>query len=209
MSPFKALYGRDPPTIIRYIPGTAKLSALDHDLSNRDIILRQLKHNLLTAQNRQKNQADKHRRDISYAVGDWLFVKLQPYRQLSLRLYRNQKLSQRYFGPFKVLKRIGTVAYKLDLPPSSRIHPVFHVSVLKKCIGNPESQSIPLPLIDPNPSNLANKVHLAEGSNVMDLNPAPMPSTSSNEDPPGKPLGSNRPQREKRTPVVLRGYLVG
>ncbi|PPD74205.1 hypothetical protein GOBAR_DD28870 [Gossypium barbadense] len=43
----------------------------------------------------------------------------------------------------------------------------------------------------------------------MDLNPAPMPSTSSNEDPPGKPLGSNRPQREKRTPVVLRGYLVG
>ncbi|KAK8283163.1 hypothetical protein V6Z12_D08G076000 [Gossypium hirsutum] len=44
---------------------------------------------------------------------------------------------------------------------------------------------------------------------VMDLNPAPMPSTSNNEDPPGKPLGSNRPQREKRTPVVLRGYLVG
>ncbi|XP_016681206.1 uncharacterized protein [Gossypium hirsutum] len=133
----------------------------------------------------------------------------ESYRQLSLRLHRNQKLSQRYFGPFKVLKHIGTVAYKVDLPSSSRIHPVFHVSVLKKYIGNPESQSIPLPLIDPHPSNLADKVHLTDGSNVMGLDPAPIPSTSSNEDPPGKPLGSNRPQREKKTSVVLRGYVVG
>ncbi|GJU00348.1 ty3-gypsy retrotransposon protein [Tanacetum coccineum] len=62
-------------------------------------------------------------------------------------LQRNQKLGMRYFGPFKILQKIGSAAYKLALPLESRIHPVFHVSFLKPCIGNPTEQYVPLPLL--------------------------------------------------------------
>lgn len=62
---------------------------------------------------------------------------------------KNQKLSMRYFGPFKIIQKIGSVAYILPLPEGARIHPVFHVSLLKKCEGDLGSQvnSMPLPLI--------------------------------------------------------------
>nr|KYP31933.1 hypothetical protein KK1_047512 [Cajanus cajan] len=75
-----------------------------------------------------------------------VFVKLQPYRQVTLRAHRHQKLGLRYFGPFPIVERVGKVAYRLFLPPSARIHDVFHVSILKKCIGEPNQQYFPLPL---------------------------------------------------------------
>jgi hypothetical protein len=78
-----------------------------------------------------KHQADKRRSERTFAVGDLVYLKLQPYVQSSLAPRAHQKLSFRYFGPFKVIERIGATAYKLELPPSSSIHPVFHVSLLK------------------------------------------------------------------------------
>jgi hypothetical protein len=93
-----------------------------------------------------KKQADKHRTDVTFQVGDLVLVKLQPYRQQSVALRKNQKLGMRYFGPFEILACVGTVAYKLKLPENAKIHPVFHVSQLKPFKGAPPEQYLPLPL---------------------------------------------------------------
>nr|KYP41303.1 Transposon Ty3-G Gag-Pol polyprotein [Cajanus cajan] len=93
-----------------------------------------------------KCQVDKRRRDLHFAMGDLVLVKLQPYRQHLVALRKNQKLNMRYFGPFEVVEKIGEVAYKLQLPDTTRIHLVFHISLLKKFVGSPSQQYIPLPL---------------------------------------------------------------
>ena len=147
MTPFKAVYGRDPPAIVRVSASADTPSEVLCQLQDRDALLDRLKANLLRAQERMKRFADTQRIEVSFNVGDWVFVKLQPYRQHSVQLRKSQKLGMRYFGPFQVLARVGSVAYKLSLPPETRIHPVFHVSLLKKCIGNPDQQYIPLPLL--------------------------------------------------------------
>ena len=146
MTPFKALYGRDPPALIRYTPEASDPVTLQEQLTNRDRILQQLKQHLERAQVYMKNQADKKRIDVSLEVGDLVLVKLQPYRQHSVTLRRNQKLGMRYFGPFPVTAKIGKVAYKLQLPDEAKIHPVFHISQLKPFKGVPHDQYMPLPL---------------------------------------------------------------
>jgi len=75
-----------------------------------------------------KTQADKSRSERKFTVGDRVYLKLQPYVETSLALRANQKLAFKFFGLFQVFGRVGDVAYKLKLPESSAIHPVFHVS---------------------------------------------------------------------------------
>jgi hypothetical protein len=82
-----------------------------------------------------KSQADKGRTERQFEVGDQVFLKLQPYIQSSIAPRANQKLSFKFFGPFKVLQRVGSVVYRLELPPASSVHPMFHVSQLKKAVG--------------------------------------------------------------------------
>jgi len=103
-------------------------------LRNRAEMHRIVKHNLERAQTRMKMQADKNRIECSFTVGDWVYLKLQPYVQLSVARRSNQKLSYRYFGPYLILQKVGEVAYKLQLPPGSQVHPVVHVSQLKKAL---------------------------------------------------------------------------
>ncbi|MCI40988.1 hypothetical protein A2U01_0062221, partial [Trifolium medium] len=87
-----------------------------------------------------------------FTVGDYVFVKLRPYKQHSVVGKRIHKLSKRFFGPFKILKAIGEVAFELELPPTSKIHPVFHVSKLKPCLGDVQgSLALPANSIDNHP----------------------------------------------------------
>lgn len=116
-------------------------------LLDKDKLLEQIQGNLARAQQRMKHRADKKRRDLNLEIGDQVLVKLQPYRQHSAAIRKNQKLEMRFFGPFSVIGKIGSVAYKLKLPESIRIHPVFHVSQLKLFKGPATIPYQPLPLV--------------------------------------------------------------
>jgi len=83
-----------------------------------------------------KNYANKKRVMKGFDIVEWVYVKLRPYRQQLIVHKIHPKLAPRYYDPFKILDRIGDVAYKLELPLNSRIHPVFHVSQLKKAVGS-------------------------------------------------------------------------
>lgn len=74
---------------------------------------------------------NKNRSERIFQVGDWVYVKLQPYTQVSVEERINHKLSPLYYGPYQVLDKIGEVAYRLTLPPNSQIHPTFYVLKLK------------------------------------------------------------------------------
>jgi hypothetical protein len=137
MTPFMALYGYHPPSITSSLKEKSKVEVVEDHIEHQKQVLQILKDNLTMAQNRMEKKEDQHRSEIIFEVGDWVFSRLQPYKQMSLKqAKKDNKLSPKYYGPYKVLQKIGTMAYKLDLPTSSRVHPVFHVSWLKKIIGD-------------------------------------------------------------------------
>ncbi|XP_077236970.1 uncharacterized protein LOC143878581 isoform X1 [Tasmannia lanceolata] len=129
------VYGRPPPSMLQYIPGSSQIEAVDDELSHRDLLLAKLKTNLHQAQARMKSLLDQKRKDKEFEVGSWVLLKLQPYRQQSVVHQPSQKLSKRFYGPYQIKSRVGKVAYKLNLPTGSKIHPVFHISLLKPYYG--------------------------------------------------------------------------
>ena len=85
-------------------------------------------------------------------MGDWVYLKLQPYRQNSLADRQYKKLSTRYFGPYQSEDNVGAVAYRLALPAGSQIHLVFHVSQLKKKVGSNMTPGTQLPVYGSTPA---------------------------------------------------------
>jgi hypothetical protein len=143
MAPFEALYGRKCRTPLFWNQaGETQVFGPDV-LRNVEEQVRMIRDNLRIAQSRQKSYADVRRRELSFKVGDYVYLKVSPMRNVR-RFNMKGKLAPRYVGPFKILERRGEVAYQLELPESlAGVHDVFHVSQLKKCLRVPEEQ-IPL-----------------------------------------------------------------
>lgn len=105
----------------------------------REIAIKLLKHHLKKSQDRMRTQANKHPTKRVFDIGDTVYLKLQPYCQNSLVVREVPKLAAKFFGPYKIMDKVGKCTYKLDLLDSSRIHHVFHVSQLKKAIHSDQA----------------------------------------------------------------------
>jgi hypothetical protein len=113
-----------------------------HDVEKQ---VRMIRENLQVAQSRQKSYADHRRKELSFEVGDFVYLKVSPMRGLRCFKVRG-KLTPRFIGQFKILEKRGEVAYQFELQPQlSDVHDVFHVSQLKNCLRVPEEQ---LPMKD-------------------------------------------------------------
>jgi len=138
MPPFEALYGRKCQSPICWNE-TGERQILGPELVQQTVEkVKLIRTRMQAAQNRQKSYADTRRRELEFQVGDHVFLKVSPTKGIR-RFGIKGKLSPRYVGPFEILERIGVVAYRLALPPSlDKVHDVFHVSMLRKCLSDPD-----------------------------------------------------------------------
>jgi len=115
-----------------------------------EVQVTQVWENLKVAQSRQKSYADNRRRNLEFQEGDFVYLKVSPIRG-TRRFQIKGKLAPRYIGPFRICKKVGAVAYLLELPlEMSDIHDMFHVSQVKKCLRVPEEQ-VPIEVVDLQP----------------------------------------------------------
>ena len=122
-TPFQVVYGRDPSPLIQGIPSALPNSTMDQLLQDCDYMLIVLREHLVHAQQRMKSYADRHHRDLSFQIGDLVYLKLHHYRLSSLARRVNEKFAPKFYGPFSVIQCIGSMAYKCQLlPSSSTIH---------------------------------------------------------------------------------------
>lgn len=130
-TPFEAMYGYPPPCIGENILPDSISAEAQEFFQDRDNRMQQLKANLTAAQARMNKYANQKRTERTFQEGDMVYLKMQPYRLNAFGLRTHIKLQSKFYGPFRVIAKVGRVAYKLLLPATSQIHPVFHVSQLK------------------------------------------------------------------------------
>ncbi|XP_073121402.1 uncharacterized protein [Henckelia pumila] len=137
MAPYEALYGRRCRSPVHWDEVGERI-LLGPELMQQtvDIVLR-IRDMMRTTQSRQKSYADRRRRDLEFTLGDHVFVRVTPMKDV-MCFGKRGKISPRFIGPFEILERICTLAYRVALPPSlAAVHNVFHVSMLRKYISNP------------------------------------------------------------------------
>nr|GEU94608.1 putative reverse transcriptase domain-containing protein [Tanacetum cinerariifolium] len=158
-APFEVLYGRKCRSPVCWSEvGDSQLTGLKL-IRETTKKIGQIKNRLLTARSRQKSYADVRHKLMEFEVGDMVMLKVSPWKGI-IRFGKRGKLSPRYIGPFEIIKRIGPVAYTLELPEKLHgIHNMFHVSNLKKCLAD-ENLVIPLEEIQ-----LDDKLHFIEEPN--------------------------------------------
>lgn len=105
-------------------------------LGSRDAMMVHLNDNLEKALQSMVKQANKHRREVVFQVADKVFLKVRRHHQSTVFQRAYHKLSPKFYGPFLVEAWVGSLAYRLSLPSTSRIHPVFHVSQLRCVVGD-------------------------------------------------------------------------
>ncbi|GKA34646.1 hypothetical protein Tco_0721075 [Tanacetum coccineum] len=135
-APFEALYGRKCRSPVCWAEvGQVQLTGPELVQETTERII-QVKQRMQAARDRQKSYANLKRKPMEFQVGDKVMLKVSPWKGV-VRFGKRGKLNPRYVGPFKVLKKVGAVAYKLELPQElSRVHNTFHVSNLKKCYSD-------------------------------------------------------------------------
>ncbi|KAJ0986077.1 hypothetical protein J5N97_004433 [Dioscorea zingiberensis] len=136
MPPYEALYGRRCRTPLCWDEeGERKILGPELVQQTAEKI-KLIRERLKKAQDRQRGYANNRRRFLEFEVGDRVFLKVSPWKGV-FRFRKRGKLNPRYIGPYEIVDRVGPVAYRLELPEElSRIHNVFHVSVLRKCLGD-------------------------------------------------------------------------
>ncbi|GJS54008.1 putative reverse transcriptase domain-containing protein [Tanacetum coccineum] len=142
-APFEALYGRKCRSPIMWAEaGEGQL--IGPELVQETIEkISQIKDRLKVARDRQKSYADKRRRPLEFSVGDYVLLKVSPWKGV-VRFGKKGKLTPRFVGPIKIVEKVGHVAYRLDLLEDlNGVHNTFHVSNLKKCLADPTLQ-VPL-----------------------------------------------------------------
>ncbi|WVZ97938.1 hypothetical protein U9M48_043437 [Paspalum notatum var. saurae] len=146
-APFEVLYGRRCRTPLLWDQVGEKVVFGPDMVKEAERQVQEVRNNLKVAQSRQKSYADHRRRELTFEIGDHVYLKVSPIRGLR-RFKVKGKLAPRSIGPFRIVDRKGAVAYQLELPAQlSGVHDVFHVSQLKKCLRVPEEQ-IPLEEVD-------------------------------------------------------------
>jgi hypothetical protein len=147
MAPYEALYGRQCQTPLFWSQTGESQVFGPGVLKDAEKQVQMVRERLKVAQSRQKSYADKRRRDLSFEIEYFIYLKVSPMR--GTRRFRVKgELAPRYVGPFKIIDRKGEATYQLELPPQlSEVHDVFHVSQLKKCLRVPEEQ-LPIEYLD-------------------------------------------------------------
>jgi hypothetical protein len=157
MAPFDVLYKQRCRTPLNWIElGQKVIFGPDHE-EEAEATVHHVQDNLRAAKSRQEIDANKRCRPLEFEVGDNVYLRVAPMKGVK-RFGMKGKLAPRYIGPFPILEKCGTVAYKLDLPPSlARVHDTFHVSQLKKYLKAPVD--IMLPEVTPLEADLSYPKH--------------------------------------------------
>nr|GFC84635.1 putative reverse transcriptase domain-containing protein [Tanacetum cinerariifolium] len=130
------LYNNSYHSIVRYAP----FEALYGRKCRSPIMWAEIKDRLKAAHDRQKSYADKRRKPLEFSVGDYVLLKVSPWKGI-VRFGKKGKLAPRFVGPFEIIEKVGPVAYRLDLPEElNGVQDTFHVSNLKKCLADPTLQ---------------------------------------------------------------------
>ncbi|MCO5574384.1 hypothetical protein L7F22_028168 [Adiantum nelumboides] len=137
MSPFKALYGQECIAPLNFSDPTIKVEASKQMLDEMEAQTKAIRKDIQAAQDKQKQYADKDRSERIFKLGDKVFLRVKP-KQSNLSLGKFKKLSPKYCVPYETVKVINDQAYKLRLSPNLKVHDVFHVSLLKPYVPNPD-----------------------------------------------------------------------